>query len=428
MEINRNNIIDELIEKFNYRKDLKILLNKNDGRYFICINKVAKKFIDVTYEKKEYDKIMNELCKIFNVNEEIIKNDYILFIENIVKKKKNNSNVQVARGGIPEWINLKDIQFPLSIEIEITKRCNWNCEFCYNVWKYSKEKNNKFDLPLGEYKKIIDEAVNNGCQTVRISGGEPTLHPEFKKMIEYTANKGININLFTNASILKIEDIQFLKLHRVENVLISLHGTEVMHNKITHSRDGFNKTVEQIKLFTQNGMTVGVETILLGAMKDDELLELSELLEKINVKNWNLMPYVETGSEKDICYKIGLDRIVKLIKILKKKSKLNIRVVCSPKFCNNGQVVDDILNSNTFDSNCGAGVLWLSVSYDGKIRNCPHSDVYCGKISDGIKNVYLGKMKNKINNILDKPEDKCKECKAYNKCRGGCYLSKIDNY
>ena len=76
MEINRNNIIDELIEKFNYRKDLKILLNKNDGRYFICINKVAKKFIDVTYEKKEYDKIMNELCKIFNVNEE--KYNYII--------------------------------------------------------------------------------------------------------------------------------------------------------------------------------------------------------------------------------------------------------------------------------------------------------------------------------------------------------------
>ena len=41
--------------------------------------------------------------------------------------------------------------------------------------------------------------AKTNCDTIQLAGGEPTIHPKFKKILLTLLNKKINVNLLTNA-------------------------------------------------------------------------------------------------------------------------------------------------------------------------------------------------------------------------------------
>lgn len=420
-------LVKQLITNYIFRLDLKILISKHEDRYFVCENQTSVKFLEITFNIQDYGKIIDELSDYYNIDRQVIENDYYKLIDQILNSK--NKKLKLSRGGIPEWMDYENIQYPISIEVELTKRCNWNCKFCYNVWKYSKKTSEYVDLPLDVYKKIVDESVDNGCTLIRLSGGEPTLHPNFEEIIRYTSQKELRIALFTNASLISERNIKLLSENNIETILISLHGTEKVHNAITGTQNSYTNTLKKINQLIENNISVSVETILLGNVTDEQLIQLSKILMDLGVENWNLMPYVATGAEYDEEYKFDFNRLPNLIKKLSQACTLNIRVVCSQKFCFFKNESEAYISEQKYlDSCCGAGVVWLSISYNGQIRNCPHSDIYAGKVEDGIKNIYLSKLKPKVNAILLNATGECLKCKMFDKCRGGCYLSRIEDY
>lgn len=422
-------MVEELLKEYIFRPDLKVLISKKNEKYFVCKNETSVKFIEKTYENKKYENIINTLIDYYKVKKEIIEKDYSILLDSILNAKSDNKYRIISRGGIPEWLDIEKIKFPFAIEIELTRRCNWNCKFCYNVWKHSDKPSQYFDLPFDSYKKIIDEAAENGCTMIRLSGGEPTLHPDFYKIIDYTSKKKLKIALFTNASMITNNSIKFYKDNSINDILISLHGTEKLHNEITGAGNSYKDTLKKIKLIIDNNISASVETILLGKITDEQLIELSNILSQLGVKNWNLMPYVPTGMDCDNIYSFNYKRIPKLMEKLQRNSSLHIRIVCSQKFCSFGEDLKKVADEYKYiDCSCGSGIMWLSISYDGKIRNCPHSNVYAGDISEGIMNVYETKLKPAVKNILLKQDDECIGCEVFNKCRGGCYLSKINKY
>ena len=72
---------------------------------------------------------------------------------------------------------------PFLLVFHITGRCNLNCGYCY-ASKYSKYD----DLSLEIIKNILNQAVDLGTKNVIFSGGEPLLHSEIYKILEYSHN------------------------------------------------------------------------------------------------------------------------------------------------------------------------------------------------------------------------------------------------
>lgn len=85
------------------------------------------------------------------------------------KRAKNSSSTS------PLWRN----------ELIITARCNFNCPYCRGTDIDGKNG----DMELLEIKKVIDMWAENNVQNVRFSGGEPTIHKDFKEVIRYTKEK-----------------------------------------------------------------------------------------------------------------------------------------------------------------------------------------------------------------------------------------------
>lgn len=427
VDTNDNNKIFNVLSKYTYRSDLHILFAKIGNRNVILKNATSIKFIEEIYNKKDYNKTLNNIAYYYGIKKEKIKKDFDDFIDFLLKDFLNNFTFQ--REGLPSEIDLEKINFPLSIEVEITRRCNWNCKFCYNTWKHSDEYPNTLDLSYDKFKNIINESLENGCTSLKISGGEPTLHPKFNNFIEYASEMGMNISLFTNGTLLDENMISFLKNNKISTVLISLHGLQNQHELYTNIYNSYNKTIRTIENLIKNNIQVSVETILSASSTIKEIIEMGNILTTIGVKHWNFMPYVSTGSTYDSKYQYNIKQLPQLMEELYKKYNIDIRVVCSQKLClNTSKLSLDDLNQNKYiDGNCGAGILWISISYNGKIRNCPHSDIYAGTIEEGLKKIYLTKLKPHILNIYNNL-DECKHCLGYKECRGGCHLNKIKNY
>ncbi len=102
------------------------------------------------------------------------------------------------------------------VYIEISNICNLKCEFCT-------PHNRKLEYMNFENFKIVLEKIKPFTKYIYLHvKGEPLLHPEVNKFIKYAYNEGFEINLTTNATLLK-EHLDITKYLRQIN--ISLHAT-----------------------------------------------------------------------------------------------------------------------------------------------------------------------------------------------------------
>ena len=77
------------------------------------------------------------------------------------------------------------------VHINITEKCGRNCPYCYV------DRSKGRDMAYEDFKAIIDKCVANKVFQVTIGGGEPFMHPEISKFVDY-ASQRINICTTSN--------------------------------------------------------------------------------------------------------------------------------------------------------------------------------------------------------------------------------------
>lgn len=130
------------------------------------------------------------------------------------------------------------------LTIETNKTCNIKCKLCYNTETttvYSLEK----------IKKKIDYALQKRCaKTITLIGGEPTLHPDICKIINYVYAKGIRCSIATNGlKFLKRNGEKFLtELIQAGLSSVMLHvdiGQSQFHDSVSTSREALFSLFER---------------------------------------------------------------------------------------------------------------------------------------------------------------------------------------
>lgn len=93
--------------------------------------------------------------------------------------------------------------------VEVTDRCNLSCPTCYA----SSSPNYGRHRTLEEIEKMFDAVVENEGEpdVVQISGGEPTVHPDFFAILDIAKRKPIK-HLMVNTNGIRIaKDIKFVE-------------------------------------------------------------------------------------------------------------------------------------------------------------------------------------------------------------------------
>lgn len=143
-----------------------------------------------------------------------------------------------------------------SIELEISNPCNEKCVHCYRHHKNVQ----KGFLSFKQAKSVLEQAKALGAGLVTITGGEALLNSEWKEIVKIADNLGLRINLFTNGTLLKDEDAEFLTtVKNLKEVQFSLYALdENVHDLITGLKGSCAKTKNAIKTLVAKKVPVFV--------------------------------------------------------------------------------------------------------------------------------------------------------------------------
>jgi radical SAM protein with 4Fe4S-binding SPASM domain len=138
--------------------------------------------------------------------------------------------------------------------LELTSQCNQNCRYCYNVWK--------------QQPQVCGEALNThawcdliaklqdetGCQHVTFSGGEPLLRADFRDILAFCRQRGLESILISNGQRLDAATVEFCLLHGVQLFELTLLGADAAtHDALTRAPGSWEKALAAMSCLYQAG-------------------------------------------------------------------------------------------------------------------------------------------------------------------------------
>jgi radical SAM protein with 4Fe4S-binding SPASM domain len=180
---------------------------------------------------------------------------------------------------------------PKQVSLKITNKCNLRCKMCaqwgesgYNFERPGKVVNK--ELPFSVYKKLIDDVAANK-PIFYIWGGEPFLYKPIMDVLYYLKENHLTTTIVTNGIKLKENAAELVKMD-LDGLLISLDGTEEVHNKIRGWDDCYQHLVSGIdeinRYKKENNRIFPYLVFLVTVSKDnaDSLHEIFKVCEELN--------------------------------------------------------------------------------------------------------------------------------------------------
>lgn len=249
---------------------------------------------------------------------------------------------------------------PVNLQIELTKKCNLKCQFCYN-------EDNTIFIKTDSVIKAIDEATELGSFMLSLTGGEPLLHPDFYKIAEHSKRRGYFLIIQTNGVMInKNVAKKIAKLNPV-GVDISLHGAnENTHDFITGAKGSFKKTIKAIKNLRKLNCPVRIK-VPVTKYNQNELEQIKEIVNKFGC-NIVFDPFISpklNGDVKPLDFKPDFNNL---------KSYIEYTLTD-----NEGDIIG--FEPRKLDGPlCGMGRTLLAITAEGDVRACMRIPIELGNI------------------------------------------------
>ncbi len=171
----------------------------------------------------------------------------------------------------------KEIEWTPFLSFPITKTCNFRCIYCGNGGEATASE--KQNISLDFIKQYVSIAIELGINKIRITGGEPFLHPEIKEIIEWLGETGLYVLVNTNGSKIR-NNMNWLK--RIPNTIKFAVSFDTLFPKTLKIISGSKEheiIKEGIKFLADNG----------------NLLRLNMVVNKYNYSEvYNIIQFCET--------------------------------------------------------------------------------------------------------------------------------------
>lgn len=87
----------------------------------------------------------------------------------------------------------------------ITNKCNRKCSFCFAKKRLNRSQSTPGagNMSLQNISQVLDFLESSDEYNMRLLGGEPTLHPDFIKIVKQALNRDFLVHVFTNGVMFK---------------------------------------------------------------------------------------------------------------------------------------------------------------------------------------------------------------------------------
>ncbi|WP_297478710.1 radical SAM protein [Thermococcus sp.] len=325
---------------------------------------------------------------------------------------------------------------PFLIVWNFTNMCNFRCKHCYQ----RADKPLPSELSLEEKLNLVDQLDKAGVAAVAISGGEPTIHPHFLRIVKELSSRGIHTSVATNGwTFADIEKLKKAVEAGIKYVEVSVDSAKPeKHDEFRGIPGAWEHAVKALENAVELGISHGM-AVVMDKETYQEIDDILDLAESIGVKRVIFFNLVPTGRAEDMV-KVDLspeerEEFMKEIYHQMKKRKLEI-LTTAPQYArvtlleSQGKNVtpahfyigenNAVKTLAEFIGGCGAGRIYAGIEPDGTVVPCVFLPLPVGNVRvKPFKEIWE---KSRIFNLLrdrDNFTGQCRNCPYRNIC-GGC--------
>ena len=299
------------------------------------------------------------------------------------------------------------------LKIILTESCNAACSFCLQG------KNSAFKPPFMAQEKVlqwIDWAVENNINTIRFTGGEPTLHQDLKLFCAYAKLNHRQIILNTHGSArLPLYRKLFPYLSKISVSMPHMDGTE--SDRITGIRGGFEKKLKTIREALAAAVPVLLPTALSTGLKG-KLIEFVRFCQENPGTYWGPLRHMPSPDNLQPWSGADAQDFAKEISQLMRTYPLvvsglrNATPFCAVKPLTLGARV---FSQRMYDCNLATNI---TVDVDGNLKTCYISPEL--EIKNKMAQAQAAPKQYGCCSVTDLP-DECQQCEYLLQCGGGCH-------
>ncbi len=265
----------------------------------------------------------------------------------------------------------EDLKGPVSAAIDITYRCNYNCPYCY-VGCFSDAI--RRELSKKEIFSVIDELAKLDVLVLCLCGGEPTLRKDLFDIIQYANEKGIDVNMVTNGSLISDNFASKLAESGIAAVQVSLDGSKPEIMEKLRPKGSYDRAINAIKNLTEYSIPT-IVSFCSTRLNINDFPNTVELGEKLGVLSVRTMYFVPETYEHVKLIPTD-DQYRKLITwISEHSSEYSTRI----EF---GDPTEHIIIGPY------TSLMSLSISAEGYLLPTPYLSLAYGHVSDGIEKLW----------------------------------------
>lgn len=155
------------------------------------------------------------------------------------------------------------------LRLNLLDACNMRCMYCMPEDQKFKKLNSL--LSPQEISNIVNNLSKFGIEEVRLTGGEPLLHPKFESVVKELSKINLKkLGLTTNAILLK-DKLPFLKEHNVSSINISLDSLNKECFKFITKTDKFETVLKNILQAKEMGFNIKLNTVMMKNINFEEI-------------------------------------------------------------------------------------------------------------------------------------------------------------
>lgn len=285
---------------------------------------------------------------------------------------------------------------PFLIVWNFTNKCNLRCKHCYQNASYPLPG----ELTLEEKLNIVSQLDRAGVPLIALSGGEPTIHPDFLRIVEEGSRRGIYMAVATNGT--RFSNMGFVEralkagLKYVEVSLDSVNPE--IHDEIRGVKGAWDETIRGVKNLVKMNASVGL-AMTVTKLNYREVEDMVKLGEELGVKRVIFFNFIPTGRGRDI---VQLDlgptereEFLKKVYELARKSRVQVASTAPQLARVSWQMSSgsDCLPTHftppksqslralaEFIGGCGAGRIYAAIQPDGKVTPCVFLPIIVGDL------------------------------------------------
>jgi radical SAM protein with 4Fe4S-binding SPASM domain len=312
--------------------------------------------------------------------------------------------------------------------LNVTEKCNIRCVHCY--WEaYGKNPDpslNTIARILDQFKQLADSYYETGRHMLTLGGGEPTLRTDLEDIIRLCVRRGFRVRLVTNAVALDADRAVALRKSGLEVVQVSLDGaSEETHDRV-RGKGNWRRSMAGIAALKQARLCTVLSYVLLPGINLDEAPLLLDLARRLKVAGVKFARPVREGQAALHGIRVDGDYLGTFRKIIDHANATRYRRLLL--------FFDPLAHLLPLQQPRNISGLW-GLATD--LCQCNNTELI--EVNGGSGDVYYCRVRAKLGNLWQQsltelwhhhdllnqirrktPEGRCRNCKVWNGCRGGC--------